>query len=373
VSRRANKTILELKEEWAQYRKHRRVARLKIQANRKRELTRAMAKAAGCQYSNAREFWRYISKRTGRGRTAIRSIPVVDPRTGKIALDPKQECEAWAYYYQKLATPEPVEVELSEDERWHRCMGGREELSEIPECDTPLRDEEIYAALQHMKNHKAPGEDGVPVDMLKWILCAKDSAFARAVCGVTRKVWKVGIPPTAWCSSVVVSIPKQGDLTYMEQYRGISLMQAVMKIVMAVVAMRISKGMESLGRFSESQAGFRSNEECVTQVACLVDILQRRKIEEKTTALCFVDLRKAYDTVPHWLLLRKLRYWGIRGHLYELIKGIYASSYVKVRAGGAAGMISEMFQLLRGLRQGCPASPVLFNIFINDILMDIVY
>jgi hypothetical protein len=81
--------------------------------------------------------------------------------------------------------------------------------------------------------------------------------------------------------------------------------------------------------------------------------------------LIFVDLSKAYDTEPHEALFAKKDHIGIRGRTLDFIKALYASSEISVKLDG---YLSKPFKLLRGLRQGCPLSPILFDIFDNDWL-----
>jgi Reverse transcriptase (RNA-dependent DNA polymerase) len=85
--------------------------------------------------------------------------------------------------------------------------------------------------------------------------------------------------------------------------------------------------------------------------------------------VAFLDFRKAFDTVPHSAMLLKLSSAGVGGKLYSIIADLYANSSARVRV--EPGQFTESFMIKRGVRQGCPLSPILFTIFINDIFSKI--
>ncbi|KAH9296514.1 hypothetical protein KI387_040102, partial [Taxus chinensis] len=89
---------------------------------------------------------------------------------------------------------------------------------------------------------------------------------------------------------------------------------------------------------------------------------------KKPTYVAFIDFKKAYDMVPHEALFRKLRATGVEGKALHFIQELYNGSSVRVRYDG---LLSSQIPVKRGVRQGCPASPTLFNIFINDIMQDL--
>ena len=154
----------------------------------------------------------------------------------------------------------------------------------------------------------------------------------------------------------------------MNNYWGISLMATILKLVCVILSTRILREAEKRDLYSRSQAGFWTQEECVTQVACLTEIIQRRRLEGKPTYVVFVDLHNAYNTVPHEALFVKLFRFGIRGCCLTFIKALYWSSTIRVGVGrGKMALFSDLCRLLYGVRQGCPLSPTLFIIFINDL------
>ena len=79
---------------------------------------------------------------------------------------------------------------------------------------------------------------------------------------------------------------------------------------------------------------------------------------------CFVDFKKAYDSVWHEGLFCKMRRNKLQGKLLHLIMDMYKKTKCSVKMGGSC---TEFFAVTRGVRQGCPLSPILFNLYVNDI------
>ncbi|KAH9276165.1 hypothetical protein BASA83_001439 [Batrachochytrium salamandrivorans] len=151
--------------------------------------------------------------------------------------------------------------------------------------------------------------------------------------------------------------------------RGIALINVGLKLVCKVLQMRIERFVETNNLLSYEQAGFRKREECVGQVVSLIDIIQRRQNAGLNTHVLFIDIRKAFDTVPVGALLWKLQNMGFPRRTLAFLKALYTSSSARARAGS---LLSDPFPVQRGVRQGCPLSGLLFNLFINDILDGVV-
>lgn len=186
--------------------------------------------------------------------------------------------------------------------------------------------------------------------------------MVTALLCVINLVWSSGRISEAWGDLVVVSLPKKGGLTNMNDYRGISLMCKTLKALTVIIIARISETSENKGLFSPSQAGFRRKEECPIQDGCLEESAKRRLIQGKPTYLTFVGLKKAYDSVPHQGMLFKLFSLGVQRRTFRFIEALYDRSRIAVRQG-----CTSPTALGRGVRQEYLLAPVLFIIFINDV------
>ena len=308
-------------------------------------------------------FWKWASRTAGwrRAKDTGGLQPVRDPRTGQLCTDEPSINEAWRAHYAELA--KDVTGNSRNPERWQHWsqLPERKPLDLNAEVTMP----EMLRCIKALKTHKAPGDDGIPSEFLKLASQQGNSNMAKGLLLLINWIWTTGEIPTQWENSTVVSIFKSGDVTDTGNYRGISLMSTVLKVLLTIVSKRVNQEFEINNLFSPAQAGFRTREECSTQVACLYEAAKRRQLKGKATYLTFVDLRKAYDTVPHEALFAKLSHFGVRGRSLNFIQQLYAKSKIRVRSGGS---LSETVPLLRGVRQGCPLSSVLFNIFINDVL-----
>lgn len=181
-------------------------------------------------------------------------------------------------------------------------------------------------------------------------------------------VTDTGVLPDKWNTAVIIPVPKKGDFSKCDNYRGISLISTLCKLITKVVANRISTISESNSLLHKSQAGFRRLEECVSQATSLYEILRRRQLRNEKTYVLFLDFSKAYDRVPHGALLYKLEAMGFHGRVLQYISALYKNPKAVVRIGDT---VSESFEYRIGVKQGCPASPILFNLYINDLLEDV--
>jgi hypothetical protein len=149
----------------------------------------------------------------------------------------------------------------------------------------------------------------------------------------------------------------------LNNYRGIILMDVVGK----VFGKRVNNRLEAWcrDRIAEEQAGFRKGRGCVDQGYTLAQVVLKRLEKQKETYLCFVDLRKAYDSVWRGGLFQKLEKDNVPQKLVRLVRMWCEKVKAKVRVNDVE---SGWFETKVGVRQGDTLSPLLFNIFINGIV-----
>eukprot|EP00924_Labyrinthula_sp_SR-Ha-C_P001968 augustus_masked-scaffold_30-processed-gene-3.7-mRNA-1 protein AED:1.00 eAED:1.00 QI:0/0/0/0/1/1/2/0/892 len=320
--------------------------------------------------TDPRKFFRYSKDQMGNRRN-LEEVYIKHPVTEELTDDPDTNQAAWTAYTEHLLKESSAPAR--DPEHWEQAFQQIERSThELDNADEAPSDNELLFAIAALKSQKAAGIDGVPAEIFKAMALGNrnNSPAWRELCVALRAILVLGHIPESQMTSLLVFMHKKGSKTDASNHRGISLMPVFFKILCKVVERRISEHLESRGFFHKEQAGFRKLEECPVQVFTLVEACQRRLYNShENTYLGFVDLRKAYDSVPHEGLFRKLYLYGIRGKTLSFLRALYASSMVKVRTGVPGEYrISESIKVQRGLRQGCPLSPVLFNIYFNDVI-----
>ena len=130
---------------------------------------------------------------------------------------------------------------------------------------------------------------------------------------------------------------------------------------------RVYEYLENNNYFAEEQGGFRRNRGTDFHIFNLHQVLYLRKAQNLGSIVAFIDLRKAYDKVWIQGLRVKLLRSGVTGRMYNLFKNMLASQSRRVRSPTDQSL-SQPFHIDQGLPQGAPESPVLFALFINDLI-----
>ena len=178
-----------------------------------------------------------------------------------------------------------------------------------------------------------------------------------------------GVNPTDWDFSDIVPIPKKDkDARDPLQNRCITIVCCVAKIYSSILNKRLQKYLETNKILAEEQNGFRVGRSCIDHIFVMCTVLRNRKMLGLETFLCFIDYKKAFDSVDRNLLLFKLSNIGITGHMYSAISSLYSNPKSRVILQDYS---TEYFDCPVGVKQGDCLSPTLFAIYINDLAKEI--
>lgn len=227
--------------------------------------------------------------------------------------------------------------------------------------DSAIGDVEIVSAIKGMKSGKAAGLDGIVME------CWKNSPdCVNLLVVLFNKLYSLGVYPDSWRTSIIVPVPKKGDLTDPNNYRGICLTPSLSKIYASILNTRLVKWGEANSFFSDAQFGFRKKRSTIDCVFVLHTAVSSSQLArpKKTVYCAFIDLLKAFDCVPRNLLIHKLRSFGISQKFLTTISQMYEDVRASVRCESC---ITLSFPCPAGVKQGCVLSSSLFTSFLNDL------
>lgn len=255
-----------------------------------------------------------------------------------------------------------VEAERADvAEEWPRPLTAAQADAETTLNPVPTLTE-VQSSAKRLLNAKAPGCDGVVSEVLK----NGGEQMVRVLHALCRAAWCSGSVPLDWMRGVVVPLFKNGDRRVPGNYRPITLLSIVAKVYTGVLQARLLSWSERHGVIEQEQGGFRPGRGCPEQLFTLTELVKVRRLRGQRTYACFLDIRKAYDTVWHDGLRLRLLQCGVRGAMYRAICSLYAACESCMRLGGEAGY-TDFFPVETGVRQGCILSPLLYSIFINGL------
>ena len=314
---------------------------------------------------NRKVFWSFVGRRT---RSKKNNISSLKSETGASISSLKGKLEVLKEHYRRLGK---MGVDSNFDDDWKELVENKlEDYNRISAtCEDAFLDKkierrEILECIRKIKNNKAGGSDGLVGELLKY----GGMGMVLLLEELFLVIWHEEVVPRQWREGLIINLFKKGDREDPGNYRGITLLSVVGKVFCKILNNRLVQCLDKEGVLHEGQAGFRFNRSCMDNIYTLNELIQGRIREDKQTYAFFLDIQKAYDTVWHNGLWYKLWDVGIRGKMWRVIKKMYAESRSVVFLEGEK---SEGFSVEQGVAQGCSLSPILFSVFINDLLKEV--
>ena len=242
-----------------------------------------------------------------------------------------------------------------------------ETIAAVP--DSPVRQdmaaeptlEEVQKAVHKLSSNKTAGKDEITAEMMK----AGGPAVMQELHQLVVAVWRSEAVPQEWIDAVIIPLPKKGDKTLCDNWRGISLLSVAGKVFVKVIERRLAEFSE--GVLSETQAGFRRGRGCTDMIFVARQLAEKARESNVRLLFCFFDLKKAYDTVNREAMWQLLSKYGIPDKMVALLKAMYTNMKATVELNGIR---TDEFDVTNGLRQGCVISCTLFNLFFDRVMTE---
>lgn len=308
--------------------------------------------------NNSKKIWSVINEITCQGNNKDTSISL--EFNGNIEINPQSVANIFNEYFINIVDKLNLNVNVPnvfKNLEFKNIFKNKSNLQSM--FIDPVTKEELGDVIRSLKNGTAPGIDGVSSALVKYIYPVINNVLLYIV----NLSFETGVFPSKLKNAVVIPIYKGGQKNICSNFRPISLLSTFSKVFEKIMKKKLLKYLNNIKFFSDNQFGYRdylSTENALQHF--MSDVYDGLNSGKFTTGL-FLDIKKAFDTVDHSILLSKIHAIGIRGVAYDWFK-----SYLLKRNQCVQIQFyrSEMKCLNQGVPQGSVLGAILFLIYINE-------
>ena len=307
----------------------------------------------------SRHFWPTIKPFLSSKNVHKSESGIILNENNAILTKPDEVCNVLNDFYVNIANNIGIKssVPVNSDHPSVQAIRERHHFAETFEFK-PVSTNYIRKQLKNLNPKKATGVDNIPPKILR----AGATSLAIPLTKLVNQTLISGKFPDSLKLAQVTPIYKKEDPFQKKNYRPVSILPTISKIFERTISDQLINYFENI--FHDFLSAFRPKFGCQTSLLRLVEDWKRALDRHEYVAAVLMDLSKAFDCLPHNLIIEKLKAYGLSDHSAGLMSDYLSNRKQRVKINES---ISEWKQIKKGVPQGSILGPLIFNIFINDI------
>ena len=308
--------------------------------------------------SSMKKTWQIINETLSR-KKVDNMLPDTFIKNGNELSDPKEIANAFNEYFSKIGSNLASNINCTEDGQSYKVYLQNPTLKKF--AFKKVNDNEVLSIINKLKNKKSRGADNISNQLLKTI----KQELCKPLTIIINQMIETGVYPEKFKISKITPIYKKNERTNIANYRPISLLPTLSKIFERVIHTQLYTYFDENKLLSEQQYGFREKHSTELAAVKLVDYINHEMDIGNTPEAIFIDLSKAFDTLNFDILIHKLQFYGLSGNSLALMKSYVTGRMQYVLFNKTK---SDLAIITTGIPQGSILGPLLFSIYVNDII-----
>lgn len=297
---------------------------------------------------NSRAFWSYVKSKRKNNTSYPQQMTYGDNQLN----NPVDICKAFNTFFKHNFSIPTSTSSLSSDTH------SQDSLHSNLITNINITAAEALKIMRSLDITKGSGDDSLPP--IFFFNCAKSLAFPVAL--LFNRSFSDGHFPNSWKKARVVPVHKKGSKTAIENYRPISILNVLSKLIERTVHTHIYPIVSS--SIPSEQHGFMKGRSTTTNLGVFIDYVAKNMDGGSQVDVMYTDFEKAFDRVDHMILLRKLYELGIRGNLLRWVESYLLNRSQAVVVGGSC---SDYVNITSGVPQGSILGPLLYACYLYDV------
>ena len=317
--------------------------------NDKERYMLSLGEAVASPQSGPKKYWSAMKKLLNKNIASI--IPPI-LHNGSFTTDVQEKCNIFNDYFKNQCTV--IQTSSTVPDRINKC-------TDILLNNVEFTENIILEHIQKLNVNKAHGHDGISIRILK--IC--DKSISKPLFIIFKNCIDKGYFPKKWKKANVIPIYKKNEKNLVGNHRPVSLLPIFGKLFEKVIFNNLYDHIFRNNLISDKQSGYRRGDSTVKQLLSITHEIYKAFDASHEVRAVFLDISRAFDRVWHEGLIYKLQTFGVGGDILRILSSFLTNRMQRVTIDG---QFSEWANIEAGVPQGSLLGPILFLIFINDLV-----